>query len=134
MQAVGNFSLLMRSKKHIFPHQMDKDSGRKSALGGAGAKGWNKESTTYRCTDGVSLLTLGKIPRRDRDESAKTTTRLRRANWISYHASSTEKGTWLFVSGAEFSRNMSRLVRGAKYTKTTTFPSTVREVPDGAFR
>ena len=39
----------------------------------------------------------------------------------------------LFVSGVEFSRDMSRIVKSKKDVKTITFPSTVREVPDGAF-
>lgn len=39
----------------------------------------------------------------------------------------------VFVSGTELARDMSRVIRGARSTKTTTFPSTVRKVLDGAF-
>ena len=37
------------------------------------------------------------------------------------------------VSGTEFNRNMSRIVKGAANVKTITFPSTVREAPDDVF-
>ena len=39
----------------------------------------------------------------------------------------------LFVSGTEFCRNASRVVRGAKGARTVTLPSTVREVSSAAF-
>ena len=39
-----------------------------------------------------------------------------------------------FVSGTDFTRNISQIVRGTRYAKTITFPKTVREVKDSAFR
>ena len=39
----------------------------------------------------------------------------------------------IFISRTEFDRELSEIVEAAKSVKTSTFPSTVREVPQGAF-
>ena len=53
------------------------------------------------------------------------------ANRVRYGRS--QKEARLFVSGTELAKDMSRVVRGARNSKTIAFPSTVGMVLDGAF-
>ena len=54
-------------------------------------------------------------------------------NTIVYKIGTNGKKARLFVSGLELSRDLSRVVRGAKNIRTATFPGTTRKVSDGAF-
>ena len=71
--------------------------------------------------------------KRDQDESEKARTQPWYASEILYKVGSDQNILLLSVSGTEFGRNMSRIMRGAKDVRTITFPSTVRGALDGAF-
>ena len=55
------------------------------------------------------------------------------ANAVMHETSTRNRKARLFVFGVELSRDMSRVVKSKKDVRTITFPSTVREVSDGAF-
>ena len=114
-----------------FPHQTDKDPSRGTKQEG---KRWNKEHTTYKCADGINVLTLGRTVKRDQDGSEETRTHPKYASGISYKVLYDKKIISVFVSETQFNRDMSRVAQGANYAKTITFPSAVRDVAASAFR
>lgn len=110
---------------------MDKDLS-KEARPGARTARWNDGRTTYLCANGIDVVTLHAIPKREYGVSgiySKTTY----ASGIRYKAHEEENRTHLFVSGAEFSRSMSQIVWGARNAKTVAFPNTVKEVQEYTF-
>ena len=110
---------------------MNVGSDRGTMPDGTQLRRWNKAHTAYRCADGVDLLVSNRALRRGDGKVRLQTTCV---NTIVYKISTKGKKVRLFISGLEFNRGLSRVVRGAKNIKTAIFPSNVREVSDGAFK
>ena len=139
-----HFHFLLRKHQNntelidLFPLQMENKVDGEAPLDNVTIKGWNGKRTEYTCTDSVEVLLSNRIPKRsarDQDDSIGADAQIEHANGIVCQsgAKARQQFPHIFVSETRLSRDMSRIVLGAKDVRTITFPNTVREVSDGAF-
>ena len=90
-----------------------------------------RRSTAHKCVDGVRIQSV--FIRPERSNSDDTDYWMECVNEVEYEIYSEEEYLRLLVSGTEFNRNMSLIVKGTGNVKTITFPNTVKEAPDDVF-
>ena len=100
---------------------------------------------TYQCVDSLEVELPCRVferceEQRDNnqpavaaDQACAGKTRTAPRNGTLYKARK-RKSLSLFVSESEFNRELSRIVKGAEGIRTVIFPSTTKEIFDGAFR
>lgn len=93
--------------------------------------GWDDERGAYLCADRVAVRARAVAGR----TWSRGTRRQPPANAIGYSACARRRRAQVqvFLSGAELSRDMAQLVRGAREARTAVFPPSVRRARDRAF-
>ena len=109
---------------------MSRSSNRVKMSDGAQIRKWNGARTSYKCADRVNVSVSNKNVRRD-DVTARN--KIKHINVIAYETCARNGKARVFISETEFSRDMVQIARGAKNSKTATFPSTIRKVSNDAF-